>query len=225
MSDPKDRDAPTPVSDALTAPIPGEPQSIERVIAAARTLELHGHPSIAQTAIGILRSKVGEREPDRREHPNEGPIVDWCLEGLTTRPAGAWSQWCSYAACQGVRRALIAAGADAVTIRDWRKTYASGSCTALWHRLEEHGLTIKHTPGAPVPEGAYFIFFGGEIEKDGAVALSLRHVEAVDRQMGPLVFTIGGNSGPKADMMSENKHSLADPDIYGWGRLPYDRVE
>lgn len=224
MSDPKDG-IPQPLpSDAMTGPM-GSFSTIDSHVAAARTLELHGVPSIAQAAVGILRSKVGEKEPDRRNRPNEGMIVDWCLEGLTTRPAGAWSQWCAYAACQGVRRALIAAGADAVTIRDWRKTYASGSCTALWHRLEEHGLTIKHTPGAPVPEGAYFIFFGGEIEKDGAVALSLRHVEAVDRQMGPLVFTIGGNSGPKADMMSENKHSLADPDIWGWGRLPYDRVE
>lgn len=223
MSNPTDSDAPTPIEDQLTKPTPGVPVDIETALRGARTLELHGSPSLAQAAIGILRTKVGEREPNRKEHRNEGPIVDWCLEGLTDRPAGAWAEWCAFAACQGPRRALIAAGADAITIRDWRRTYASGSCTALWHRLEAHGLVVRHTPGGSVPEGAYFIFFGGMKEKDGEMVLDLHHVEAVDRQMGALVLCIGGNSGPHADMMSENKHMLDDPDIWGWGFLPYDQ--
>lgn len=214
---------PQPIGEDLTKPTPGVPQDIGRVIAAARTLELHGSPSIGQTAIGILRAQVGQKEPDRKEHRNEGPIVDWCLEGLTSRPAGAWSQWCAYAACQGVRRALIASNADAMTISDWRRTYASGSCTTLWERLERHGLVQKRTPGGDVPPGAYFLFFGGMKMKDGVLALDLYHVEAVDRQIGALVQTIGGNSGPHADMMAENRHLLTDPDIWGWGFLPYDR--
>lgn len=227
MSDEKEP-VPTPIlGTEETRPMPGVPQPIERVIAAAQTLELHGSPSIGQAALGIARSKIGEREPDRKQHRNQGPIVDWCLEGLTSDEAGPWAEWCAFFACQCVRRALIAANADAVTLRDWRRTYASGSCSRLWQRLEKHGLAIRHVSGHAPPEGAYFVFFAN-LGKQGEYLYhddgrpDLKHVGIVDRAAGQLLRTVEGNASPTADRVAEGTHMLDDVRIYGFGRLPYD---
>lgn len=219
MSDPNDA-IPEATEDQLTRPTPGVPQDIGRAIEAARTLELHGSPSLAQAAAGIARSKIGEREPNRQERPNEGPIVDWSLEGLTSRDAGPWAQWCAYFACQCVRRALIAAGADAMTLRDFRRNWASGSCTSLWTKYDNAGLATRHVPGQPLPEGAYFLFFGEE--RDGKP--HLRHVEVIDRHNNLSVTHVGGNTSRHADRVVEHQTLLVDEDIYGTARLPYDQV-
>ena len=221
MSKPED-DAPTPVEDQLTKPIEGVPQDISRVIGAAATLELHGSPSLAQSALEIARSKLGQKEPDRKGHPNEGEIVRWALEGLTSREPGPWASWCAFFVCQCVRQALIAAGADALTIRDWRKTYASGSCTSLWHRLDSAGLAIRHSPSQPIPEGACFVFFGGDkTHDDGKIELSLEHVGIYDRCAGELILTIEGNASATADRVAEGKHMITNPRVWGFGLLPY----
>lgn len=229
MSNEKDP-IPTPITtEEPTRPIEGVPQPIERVIAAARTLELHGSPSIAQAALGIARSKIGEREPDRRNHPNEGPIVDWSLEGLTSRDAGGWAQWCCYFACQCVRRALIAAGADAVTIREWRKLVrGGGSCSQTWAGLDAAGLTVRYVQGMAIPQGVYFVFYchtdeNGQPKYHSDGLPDLKHVGVYDRVTGILLQDVSGNTTPTADRVAEGSRLLSSPDIFGFAYLPYDR--
>lgn len=226
MSKPED-DAPSPITDDLTRPTPGVPQDVGRVIAAARTLELHGHPSIAQAALGIARSKIGEKEPDRKQHRNTGPIVDWCLEGMTEDDAGPWAEWCAFFACQCVRRALIAAGADAVTLREWRHL-ASGSCSRLWRKLERRELAVRHVIGTPPPEGVYFVFYAN-LGKQGEYLYhddgrpDLKHVGIVDRVSGELLHDVSGNTTATCDRVAEGRHMLNDPRVWGFGLLPYDQ--
>ena len=227
MSDPKDP-IPQPVTDEQTRPMAGVPQDIGRVIAAAATLELHGNPTLSQAALGIARSKIGEKEPNRREHPTTGPIVDWSLEGLTEDEAGPWAEWCSYFACQCVRRALIAAGADAVTLRDWRKTYASGSVSRLWQRLEKHGLAVRHDQLNPPPEGVYFVFYAnlgkaGEYLYHDDGRPNLKHVGIYERTTGAMIFDVSGNTTATADRVAEGSHLISDPKVWGFAHLPYDR--
>ncbi len=229
MSDPKDTAGiPEPLpSDALTGPMGDFPLATQYV-AAARTLELHGSPTLGQAALGIARSKIGEHEPNRKEHPNTGPIVSWSLEGLTEDAPGPWAEWCGFFACQCPRRALIAAGADAMTLRDWRNNYASGSVSRIWQKHERHGLTVRHDPSKPVPEGVYFVFYAnlgpsGEYLYHDDGRPNLRHIGIYERTAGGLLCDVSGNTTPTADRVAEGQHRLDDPHIYGFSWLVYDR--
>lgn len=223
LSDEKDTPPPIPVAitgTEETRPMPGVPQDIRRVIAAAQTLELHGSPSIAQAALGIARRQVGQRETPGLK--NQGPIVEKVARPflserrfVETYPKGAL-QWCSFFACWAVLEALKAAGARPEQVAIWMRI-ASGSCGALHERLDKLGLVTSHVPGAPIPEGTYFVFFG--TEKDGAPDLS--HVGIYEATMGQLVCTIEGNSGHKADAVSEGRHMIDDPRLHSTARLPF----
>jgi len=219
MSDPKDRDAPTPVSDALTAPIPGEPQTIERVIAAARTLELHSTESIAQEALTIARSQIGQREHGGK---NMGMIVEKVAKPFLSARRFAETygkgllQWCGFFVCWCVLEALKAANATPEQVSVWMHI-ASGSCTALHDRLSKLGLVTRHVPGQPIPEGTFFVFFGED--KDGVP--NLTHVGAYDGTTGALIRTVEGNSGRGADQVAEGRHMIDDPRVHSTALLPF----
>lgn len=204
--------------DALTGPA-GPFPLMEQAVATAETLRQHGEPTIAQTALGIARAHLGEHETPGR--PNEGPIVDWCLQGLTRIPAHGdgksylpgWAKWCAYFVMQCVRQALLALGpGGALLLLEWLRISAgAGDCDVLWAHLEALGCTWPRENGA-LPEAGNLVFFG--------VPGKLRHVGFVSRAAGVLVFTVEGNS---RDRVAEQTHNLADPacDVAAYARLPF----
>lgn len=196
-------------------------ESIEEVIGAADTLRMHGSPTLLQVAVGIARSKIGQREDVDEDGNglNTGDICDWSREGMTTRDG---LPWCGFFACQCVRRAILALSPPeaAPLLVEWR-AIDSGSCIELWTNLEARDLAVRAVPGQPPPIGAYFVFYveikrGKPVMKDGLP--HLLHVGVVDRPVGALLISVSGNSTGQA--VAENRPLLTDPKIWGYGLLP-----
>jgi hypothetical protein len=192
----------------------------ERPKSDVSTLRDFGALSLAQTALGIARGRLGEAETPGR--PNEGPIVDWCLEGLTRIPAAGrgrykagWAKWCAYFVLQCVRQALLQLGpSGALLLLEWQAIAAgAGDADVLWDHLEARRCTWLRGEGAPEPGPGCIVFFG--------TPGKIRHVAFVERVAGGhLLFTVEGNHG---DRVAEDSYNLADQtcDVFGYGRLPF----
>lgn len=183
-------------------------------------------------AVEIARSRIGQREPDRHALKNQGPIVDWSLEGLTSHPASGdekfqagWAQWCAFFVCQCFRQALLARDQEELAQRFSRgsggiQRIASGSCSALWERLSAQGWTwrlgqqlppvlcpVGDAPG--VPAKGDLVFFH-----------DLAHVGFVDEALeSGDIISIEGNAGPRADEVWRGERSALK--IYGFARVPW----
>lgn len=178
-------------------------------------------------ALDVARGKIGEAETAE----NEGPVVDWAMQGITRRRADepsargrrGWALWCAYFASQCFRRELIARGDEAL-LKDWMRL-ASGSCDSLRGHLDARGWVW--TRGAPLPAALSpqavpvpglpgpgdLVFFGEDPEDLAHVGL----VERYDHVAGRL-HTIEGNAG---DRVAAIDHPADHPRILLFGRVPW----
>lgn len=224
MSNPSDG-IPKPLpSEMMTGPMSGTGMpTIDEHVATAVTLELHGEPTIQQTALGIARSKIGRYET---EGVNWGPFIREVAspfisaERLATYAPGGIRAgrlaWCAFFVCWCILQALKAAGARADHVAIWMRL-ASGSCTTLYERLDKLGLVTRHVPGEPIPEGTCFLFFGDDTD-DGP---EMQHISLYDRTAGALAYDISGNSGRAVDGVDDNAHLIASDKIHSTARLPF----
>lgn len=198
-----------------TAP-KGEFPTVSQVLAGADTLPLQGKPSLLQTIRGIARSKIGRKESGGR---NWGDVVIDAAtplikpERLATfgpgQPNAGKLEWCSLYAGDCILEGLEADGRPPEQLREWRRI-ASSEVPVFHARMLAAGLIAPFVPGEPPPEDTIVAFFR-----------KLAHVEIYDMTLGMLAVCIGGNSGPKANEVAENKHLLTSADIDCWGRLPW----
>lgn len=168
-------------------------------------------------ALEIARSKIGERETA----PNQGPIVDWSLAGITSRkaagdmehPAG-WAKWCAFFVSQCFQRELLLRGQTELA-RLWRADYASGSCSSLWASCERAGWTESSLEAQPQPGD--LVFYGELAAKKG---IKFLHVDFYERALVGAeghFEAIGGNSRDSV------ARSVRTPDskIVGYARVPW----
>ena len=159
-------------------------------------------------ALAIAKEQIGRREAAGKK--NQGAIVTWSLEGLTSRPADdptspGWALWCAFFACQCYRRALLLRG-DTKRLREWQRI-ASGSCDALWRKAHEGDL-LRWTNGPP-PEPGDIFFIG----KTG----DLKHCGLVGSFGDSQRVTVEGNSGPQASEVWRGHRKLQE--VYGFVRV------
>lgn len=218
MSGDKDKAFPIPElipSEALTGPAGPFPTATE-VLSAVKTFRQHGTPTLLQTIRGIARSMIGEHEMDGN---NWGPIVQKVATPFLSatrlatfapgqRNAGKLA-WCSLFVSYCVLEGLKADGRPPEQLAEWRRV-ASSEVSVLHERMRAAGLIAPFVPGEPPPEDTIVVFFR-----------KLAHVEIYDGSTNILVVSIGGNSGPKANQVYENKHPNTDARIDCWGRLPW----
>lgn len=175
-----------------------------------RTLSAPGLVRVGALEIAI--SKIGERETAK----NEGPIVDWALQGITSRPAAGpgarregWAQWCAFFVSQCFRRELIRRG-DGVLLKEWQRL-ASGSCDSLWAHLSAQGWTWRAGAEGARPDAGDIAFFGPEGD--------LAHVGLVEMLDGAgRLHTVEGNAG---DRVAALQHPADHPRIFGFARVPW----
>lgn len=198
----------------MSAPPEGPFPTVEEVLAAADTLPLGGIDLLTRIR-GFARAQIGRHEEGGK---NWGAVVQDAAtplikpERLATFAPGAEHagrlDWCSLFAGDCPLEVLIALGAPEEQIRRWRCT-ASSEVPVFHERLRAEGCIVPSVPGEPPPDDVLFAFFR-----------KLAHVEIFDMCLGALIVTIGGNSGPRATEVAENRHRLTDPRIDCYARLP-----
>lgn len=195
----------------------GDIQPIEGHLASADTLRQWGAPTLLQRIRSIARGRIGQKEDPR--YKNWGNVVTDAATPLIKPerlalfapdgPKAGKFQWCAAEAWDCVHEGLVADKRPPEQLREWKRL-GSAEVDVFWDRLAAAGLVVRHVPGTPPPADAILIFFR-----------NLAHVEIYDGSVGILHVSIGGNSGPKADQVYENKNRDDDPDIFGFGRLPW----
>lgn len=175
--------------------------------------------TIGEKALAIALSKLGERE---QGGPNQGPIVEWSLAGLTRRPPDetGWAKWCAFFVCQCYLRAAQDAdrhhfGKMAPPPRRVLR-FASGDCDRLWHNLSledpaQPWTWLAISPEARTPPDVRpgcLIFLGGHGD--------IQHVSFVHRLENGWVEELGGNIG---DAVRLRRRPFTDPTIYGYAEV------
>ena len=196
-----------------------------------------------QRALREARARLGQAEVGGK---NRGPIVEEVADpflsderlddGLRTGILNWCAFFCSFcylAACESDEQR-----------RAWRRL-ASGQCSRLWERLEAAGWTWvqrepapageqhegagptgQWTPTTRLPRPGAVLFLAHPSSVSDSNPHGLVHVELVDRLDGDVLWSVGGNTGPKSDSVAENHRSLTQPSprsgryVFGFAEPP-----
>lgn len=180
-------------------------------------------PSKGARALLVAAQHLGEREAGGR---NQGPIVEWSLRWIFE----ARRELPLYERLYGAGKAAWCAGFAGRCFAESGlhvAPYWSADCDSLLLRLigraRRGEWLVQRWPCAVEPGDV--VFFGEGLTLGAASGLppvagltDLHHVELAERWEAPILYSLGGNTGPRGVSDRVARMERADPQVYAVAR-------